>query len=90
MRAGLAKIGEPSLLRGVTCGNAALNRGVELQRAVSSTEADNYVGIHDIVTIDTIYSPAVDDEFDHPDGAFRLDRMVADNGVTRQFIVVER
>jgi hypothetical protein len=90
MQAGLAKIGEPSLLRGVTCGNATLNRGVELQRGTSQTEDDNYVGVHDIASINAAFDPAVGDNFDHPDGLFKLDRKVSDNGFTRQFIVVAR
>ena len=90
MRAGLSKVGEPSLLRGVSCGNASLSRGVDVTRMVGSTEADNYVGVYDVASISAQYAPRKGDAFDHPDGQFTLDRLVHDNGAVRQFIVVER
>lgn len=57
---------------------------------VGSTEADNYVGVYDVASIDVAFNPRTGDPFDHPDGQFTLDRLVHDNGVIRQFIVVER
>jgi hypothetical protein len=102
MRAGLSKEGEPSLLGGTDCGNVVLQRGVDLQRGVSTMEMDNYVGLVDIASIDVAHDPVVDDVLQHPatydtDGVtpltyntFKLDRLVHDNGVVRQFIVVAR
>lgn len=34
------------------------------------------------------YSPKVGQELQHPDGTFRLDRLLRDNGFVRKFIVV--
>lgn len=51
---------------------------------------DNYIGRFDLALIDVAYAPAVGDELQHPDGTFYLDRLVRDNGVTRQFIVVPK
>lgn len=90
MRAGLSKVGEPSSLRGLPCGNAVLNRSVNVARMFPSTEADNYVGLYDVASISTEFSPTRGDHFDHPDGAFVLDRLVHDNGAIRQYIVVAR
>jgi hypothetical protein len=91
MGAGLALIGEPSLLRGAPCGAALVLRGVELQRGVATTELDNYVGLVDVATIDVRFDPKVDDLFEHPsEGRFKLDRLVHDDGFIRQFIVVAR
>ena len=90
MRAGLSKVGEPSSLRGSPCGNAVLNRSVNVARMFPSTEADNYVGLYDVASISTEFSPTRGDHFDHPDGAFVLDRLVHDNGAIRQYIVVAR
>ena len=102
MRAGLTKEGEPSLLRGTPCGNVVLQRQVDLQRGVSTMETDNYVGLVDIASIDAAYAPKVNDLLAHPatydtDGVtpltysnFKLDRLIHDNGVVRQFIVVAR
>lgn len=90
MRAGLSKVGEPSSLRGLPCGNAVLSRSVNVARMFPSTEADNYGGLYDVASISTEFSPTRGDHFDHPDGAFVLDRLVHDNGAIRQYIVVAR
>lgn len=90
VRAGLAKHGEPALLRGVSCGNAPLIRQADIYAGIGDTADDNPVVRFDITTIDVQYNPAVGDTFDHPDGDFKLDRLVVDNGYTRTFIVVPR
>lgn len=89
MRAGLSKEGEPSLLRGVSCGNVAIQRQVEVEVGSADRAYDNYVGRFDVVLIDVQYAPKVGDLLEHPDGNFTLDRLVRDNGVTAQFIVVK-
>ncbi len=87
-RLGLSVVGEPSTLSGVACGNVNLQRGVELERGLSSMAEDNYVARVDVATIDTVHAPAVGQTLVHPEGSFVLDRLLADNGATRQFIVV--
>lgn len=89
MRGGLAKVGEPSLLDGSPCGNVSLQRSVELATGSDSTAADNYVGQFDVVTIDSRFEPQVGALLQHPDGEFKLDKLVHDNGAVRQFIVTE-
>lgn len=39
-------------------------------------------------TTPSTYNPKVGDLLQHPDGTFRLDRLVADNSFVRKFIVV--
>lgn len=88
MRQGLAKLGEPSLLGGVSCGKVAVSRKARLDPGMLSTADDNYVGRYDTALIDVAYAPKVGNVLDHPDGRFALDRLVHDNGVTRLFIIV--
>lgn len=90
MKAGLAKQGEPSLLRGADCGKAALQRATRLEPGIATMAEDNYVSVHDVAWIDAAFNPAVGDDFDHPDGTFTLDRLVSDNGYVAVFIVVPR
>jgi hypothetical protein len=93
MLRGLAKLGEPSLLAGLDCGNVALERNVDVAQ---DTEARNGLGNvrenHVTVTrtvahIGTQYAPRVGQTLTHPDGAFVLDRLLEDNGVVRRFVV---
>lgn len=93
MLRGLAKLGEPSLLGGVDCGNVMLERDVDV--AVTS---EPYVGFgspkenvtfvrHTIANIGNGADPRVGQTLVHPDGTFVLDRLVDDNGFVRRFIV---
>lgn len=95
MLRGLAKLGEPSLLAGVTCGNVALERNVDVEQ---DTEAHGTLGNfrqnvvivkHTVAHIATSYAPRVGQSLTHPDGAFVLDRLLEDNGHTRRFIVAK-
>jgi hypothetical protein len=88
MRAGLARTGEPSTLEGVAAGLVAVQHQVTLDAGMLSTSDDNFVARVDIALIDTQYSPRVGQVLVHPDGQYTLDRLVHDNGVTRQFIIV--
>jgi hypothetical protein len=88
MRAGLSKVGEPSLLGGISCGNVVIERGVVLETGAPGAAGDNYVGRYDTALIDVAYNPVVGAALAHPDGNYTLDRLVGDNGVTRSFIVV--
>lgn len=88
MRAGLAKIGEPALLRGEPCGRVNIQHNVEVVTGNRMTEDDNFAGLFTVATLDVQYVPVVGDQLIHPDGEFKLDRLIHDNGVTRQYIVV--
>lgn len=88
MQAGLAKVGEPSLLRGLPCGKVNVQYGVQIVTGNRSTEDDNFVGVFTVATIDRQYAPATGDLLEHPDGSFVLDRLHHDNGAAMQFIVV--
>lgn len=88
MLRGLAKLGEPSLLAGVTCGNVALERNVEVFAGIGSTADDNAIVRYTVASIAGSYLPRVSQTLTHPDGAFVLDRMLDDNGHVRRFIVV--
>lgn len=86
---GLAKLGEPSLLDGLPCGNVNLQRDVVDFAGIGDTANDNPVVRADVVAIDAAYDPRVGQALQHPDGTYRLDKMVGDNRYTRQFIVVQ-
>lgn len=88
MKAGLAKVGEPSLLRGVPAGKVSIQHGVQIVIGNRSTEDDNFVGVFTVASIDSIYAPATGDLLEHPDGNFYLDRLHHDNGAVQQFILV--
>ena len=88
MQVGLAKVGEPSLLRGEPAGNVNVQYGVQIVTGNRSTEDDNFVGVYTVATIDRQFSPRVGDQLEHPDGTFHLDRLHHDNGSSMQFIVV--
>lgn len=86
---GLAKLGEPSLLDGLACGKVNLQRDVADFAGIGDTADDNPVVRYDVATIDAAFNPRVGQALQHPDGTFRLDKLVQDNRYTRQFIVVQ-
>lgn len=88
MQRGLAILGEASLLDGVDCGHVNLQRGVLLFAGIGDTADDNPVVRYDTATISCDYSPRVGQALVHPDGTFRLDRLVSDSRYTRRFVVV--
>jgi hypothetical protein len=88
MRTGRAKLGEPSFLDGVDCGNAAVLHQVRLDAGLLNMSEDNYVAHVDTALIDVVYDPHVDQILVHPDGRYKLDRLIHDNGVNRQFLIV--
>ncbi len=88
MLRGLAKLGEPSLLAGVDCGNVALERNVDLFAGIGDTANDNHVVRYTVASIAGSYLPKVGQTLTHPDGSFVLDRLTSDNGIVRRFIVV--
>ena len=85
---GLAKLGEPSLLGGVDCGNVNLQRDVIEYAGIGDTANDNPVVRQDVVSIEVQFNPQVGQVLVHPDGTFKLDRLIRDNRYTRQFVVV--
>ena len=88
MLAGLAVMGKPSLLEGVACGKANIERGVRVFRASAETDYDNHTVVFDVATLAASASPRVGKILAHPDGTFRLDRLLEDNGSTRRYVVV--
>lgn len=88
MQRGLAKLGEASLLDGVTCGDVNLQRDVLIYAGIGDTADDNPVVRYDLATISCDYNPRVGQALVHPDGTFRLDRLVDDSRYTRRFVVV--
>lgn len=90
MLRGLAKLGEPSTLAGVDCGEVVLERNVDVYAGIGDTADDNPVVRYTVATVDSGVEPKVGQALDHPDGAFVLDRLVEDNGHVRRFIVVAR
>lgn len=88
MKAGLAKFGEPSLLAGVDCGPVSIERDVEVFAGIGDTANDNATVRRNVATIGREYSPVTGQTLVHPsEGTFVLDRLLADNGITRRFIV---
>lgn len=85
----LDKLGEDALLRGAPAGKVNVEREVELNAGMLKTAEDNYVLRYTVATIDAQYLPKVGDMLEHPDGTFRLDRRVEDNGYNQRFIVVK-
>lgn len=88
MAKGLSLLGEPSLLNGASCGKVNLQRNVDLFAGIGDTADDNPTIRYDVASVGVPYAPKVGDLLAHPDGTFRLDRLVDDNGHVRRFIVV--
>lgn len=85
---GLAKLGEPSSLDGTPCGNVALERGVQVFAGLLDQANDNTVAQHDVATVLSTFNPKVGGVLVHPDGTFKLDRKLSDNGYSMRFVVV--
>lgn len=83
----LAKLGEASSLDGSPCGNVAIERNVEVFAGLLDQANDNSVVRADVASILSTFNPKVGSVLVHPDGTFKLDRKVSDNGFTRRFIV---
>ena len=90
MLRGLAKLGEPSLLAGLDCGHAAIERNVDLFAGIGSTAEDNSVARFTVASVASSTGAKVGQLLEHPtEGSFRLDRLVDDNTVVRRFVAVE-
>jgi hypothetical protein len=88
MQRGLAKLGEASLLDGVNCGHVNLQRDVLVYAGIGDNADDNPVVRYDMAALSVDCNPRVGQRLVHPDGDYRLDRLVDDNRFVRRFIVV--
>lgn len=93
MLRGLAKLGEPSQLAGIDCGNVTVERNVDV---VHDTEAHQGFGNlrenvvttrRTVASIASSYRPTVSQVLNHPDGRFVLDHLLEDNGAVARFVV---
>jgi hypothetical protein len=88
MRAGLAKLGEPSFLDGVDIGPVNIEVGVDMYVGDPGRSDDNFTAQVDVAVIPREAAPAVGQVLTHPNGTFVLSRKLEDNGYTLSFIVV--
>lgn len=88
MQSALRLLGEGAFLRGVACGDVNIERNVALAPGIGDTADDNYMALYTVATLENAYAPKVGDLLVHPDGSFRLDRLVQNNGITSRYIVV--
>lgn len=77
----LGRLGEPSTLDGVDCGNVHVARGVNL-------EMDDVVVRRCIATIANEHAPKAGQVLVHPEGTWTLDRLLRDNGANSRWILV--
>lgn len=76
----LRRMGEPATLNGVDCGHVHLAHGVDV--AIEDTVARRTVA-----TISRVASPRVGQTLVHPEGTFKLDALLRDNGSNPRFVV---
>ena len=84
----LAKLGEGSLLDGSPAGRVNIERDVEVDRGLGNTAYDNPIVRVSVATIDKQYAPRTGQTLGHPDGTFRLDTLLDENGYSARYIVV--
>lgn len=85
----LRRLGEDALLRGVPCGKVNVEHGVQFEgydgeRAASRGDVAMQ---RDVATIDAAFLPRIGDPLVHPDGNYRLDALLEDNGTSRRFVL---
>lgn len=88
MKAGLAKLGEPSFVDGVDAGPVPIERGVDVFIGDAGRADDNYTVQADVAVIPVACGPRVGQTLTHPDGTYKLTRLVEDNGYNRTFVIV--
>ena len=88
LQAGLAKLGEASLLDGAAVGPVPIERGVDVTVGDPGRSDDNYIVQADIAVIPASFNPRVGQVLVHPDGTFKLSRLAEDNGYNRSFVIV--
>lgn len=69
----LAALGEQAFLRGEAC-------TVNVERGVQVTEDDGAVVVRDVATMSSSMNPKRGDLLAHPEGNYRLDRLLANSG----------
>jgi hypothetical protein len=85
----LAKIGEDSSLAGVPIGPVNIQYNLALDALVPGLTDDAAVVRHDVATLPASARPSVGLYLQHPDGEFRLDRKLDDNGYNVRFVVLK-
>ncbi len=86
---GLSRLGKDSTLDGVPCGRVNVARGVDMFAGSLDDGNDNHVARADLATIDAAFNPRAGQTLVHPDGTFRLMRLVESNGYNVTHIVVQ-
>ena len=77
-------MGEGSFLRGTVPCRVNIEHGVQV---IGSD--DNVVVERSVATLDAALLPKVGDALTHPDGAYKLDAVFADSGVSKRFILLK-
>lgn len=87
---GLARVGQPSLLDGLPCGFAHVERDADLANGGFETVYDNHMVRVNIVTLARSFNPRSDQVVViENEGSFRLDRLLKDTGITIKFVGIE-
>lgn len=79
----LALLGEDAVLRGIVSCRVNIEHGVQMEGY-----GDDMVVERSVATIQKSCNPARGDTLAHPDGTFKLDSIVNDNGHTVRFVVL--
>ena len=87
-RVALTKYGQDATLRGVSAGKVAIFRDFADAPARLDDANDNHGTSIDVAVIGSEFAPKTGDTLVHPNGTFKLDRKIDDNGYVRHFIVV--
>jgi hypothetical protein len=89
MQRGLDHHGEASTIGGLDVGKVVLERRVQMAPGIVDRSEDNHVAYADVMTIARQYAPRTGQTVVHPDGSFRLSRLLGDNGYNVRFVVTE-
>jgi hypothetical protein len=89
MQRGLDHHGEASFIGALDVGKVVLERRVQMAPGLTDRADDNHVAYADIMTIAREHAPRTGQTVVHPDGSFRLSRLLGDNGYNVRFIVTE-
>jgi len=89
MQRGLDHLGEASLIGATDIGKAVLERNVVLAPGLTDRADDNHVAYGDVMSIARVHAPRTGQTVTHPEGSFRLSRLLGDNGHSVSFVVTE-
>lgn len=87
---GLSRLGKDSTLDAAPCGRVNVERGVDLFAGSLDDGNDNHVTRADVATIDAAFTPRTGQILVHPDGTFKLMRLLESNGYNVRYIVVQQ